>query len=139
MKFLTYYRLSILTAIIFLLLAIMLMFAPDQLLSGWGVEFTTGAGLVARRASAFYTSIAVMFFMARNAEPSIARTALIYGIITVCMILVILGLYELIAGHATRGILAAIFTEVMLSILFMAVCCSGDKSINRSSHANDGR
>ena len=136
MKILTYYRLSVATAILFLFLAITWMFAPTQLLSGWGLEFTTTVGLLSRRAAAFYLGIAVILFMARKAELSTARTAIIYGMITACLPLAFLGVYELIVGHATSGILAAVFTEVVLSLLFMAVCRSGDKSIIRSSHTN---
>lgn len=133
---LSFYRLSMLTAILFSLLAITWMFAPIQLLSGWGVDFTTAVGLIGRRAAALYTGIAVMFFMARNAESSTARTALIYGIIMACMILAFLGVYELAMKHATSGILPAVFIEIVLSLLFMVVCRSDSTSINRNSHAN---
>ncbi len=118
---LSFYRLSVLTSILFLFLAFIWMFAPIQLLSGWGVELTTAVGLIGRRAAALYAGIAVMFFIARNAEPSTARTALIYGMITACMILACLGVYELAMGHATRGILPAVFIEIVLSLLFIVV------------------
>ncbi len=139
MKMLTYYRLSVATAILFLLLSITWMFAPTQLLSGWGVEFTAGVGLLSRRIGALYLGVAVMLFLSRTAVPSIARTAIVYGVITACLLLVFLGVYEFSTGHATSGILAAVFIEIVLSLLFMTVCCSGDKSLNRSSHANERR
>lgn len=97
------------------------------------MEFSTAVGLIGRRAAALYAGIAVMFFMARNAEPSTARTALIYGIITACMILACLGVYELTTGHATRGILAAVLIEIVLSLLFMVVCRSDSKSITETA------
>ncbi|HEY8119069.1 MAG TPA: hypothetical protein VIE91_07515 [Methylophilaceae bacterium] len=126
---LSFYRLSVLSSILFSLLAIILMFAPDKMLAGWGVELTIAVGLLARRIAALYAGLAVMFFMVRNAEHSTTRTALIYGTITGCMILAILGVYEFATEHATRGILAAVFIEVALVLAFMYVgCTQKDKS-----------
>lgn len=97
------------------------MFAPAQMLAGWGVELTTSVGLVVRRIAALYTGLAVMFFFVRNAEPSTTRTALIAGTITGCMILAILGVYEFAIGHAASGILAAVSIEVALVLAFLYV------------------
>ena len=135
MKLLSFYRLSVFSSILFVVLAIILMFAPDKMLAGWGVELTTSVGLLARRIAALYTGLAVMFFMVRNAEHSTTRTALIYGTITGCMILALLGVYEFSTGHATSGILSAVFIEVVLSLLFMTVCYSGSKSNSLNSNA----
>ena len=134
MKLLSFYRLSVLTSILFILLATILMFAPAQMLTSWGIELTSSVGLLARRIAELYTGIAVMFFMARNAEHSTTRSALIYGMTTSCMILATLGVYEFAAGHATSGILSAVFIEVVLSLLFMIVCCSGSESYGRNSN-----
>jgi hypothetical protein len=118
---LSFYRLSVLTSILFVVLAIILMFVPALMLTGWGVELTTEVGLVVRRIAALYTGLAVMFFMVRNAEHSTTRTALIYGTITGCMLLAILGVYEFATGHAARGILAAVTIEVALVLAFLYV------------------
>lgn len=124
MKFLTYYRLSVFSSILFLLLAIILMLTPAQMLTSWGIELSVSVGVLARRIAAVYTGIAVMIFMARNAEHSIARTALIYGIITSCLILATLGTYEFSAGHASSGILPGVIIEVALVLAFMYVGCA---------------
>lgn len=134
MKLLSFYRLSVFTAILFILLASIMMFAPAQMLTSWGIELTVSVGLLARRIAALYAGLAVMFFMVRNAEHSTTRAALIYGTITGCMILAILGVYEFATGHATRGILSAVFIEVVLSLLFTVVCCSGGKLNNQNSN-----
>lgn len=119
MKLLTFYRLALLTSILFVVLAIILMFVPALMLTGWGVDLTTSVGLVARRIAALYTGLAVMFFLVRNAEHSATRTALSYGTITACMILAILGVYEFATGHASSGILAAVTIEVALVLAFL--------------------
>ena len=134
MKFLTFYRLSVFSSILFVLLAVILMFAPDKMLAGWGVELTDSVGLLARRIAALYTGIAVMYFLARNAEHSTTRTALIYGTITACLLLAALGAYEFSVGHATSGILPAVFIEVALVIAFAYVgCnCNNTNKLNKS-------
>lgn len=119
MKLLTFYRLALLTSILFVVLAIILMFVPALMLTSWGVDLTTSVGLVARRIAALYTGLAVMFFLVRNAEHSTTRTALSYGTITACMILAILGVYEFATGHASSGILAAVTIEVALVLAFL--------------------
>jgi hypothetical protein len=118
---LSFYRLAVFTSALFLILAMTWMFAPVQLLSGWGMEFSTAVGLVGRRAAALYAGIAVMFFSARNAEHSTTRTALITGTITSCSTLTLLGVYELATGHASSGILTAVFIEVALVLAFLYV------------------
>ena len=134
MKFLTFYRLSVFTSILLLLLASILMFAPAQMLTSWGIALTDSVGLLARRMAAVYTGIAVMLFMARNAEHSTTRTALIYGTISTCLILAVLGTYEFSVGHATSGILPAVFTEVALVLAFTYVgCgCNNTNKLNKS-------
>jgi lysylphosphatidylglycerol synthetase-like protein (DUF2156 family) len=136
MNFLSFYRLSVLSSALFVLLAIILMFAPVQMLASWGVELTNSVGLAVRRIAALYAGIAVMFFIARNAEHSTTRTAIITGAIISCLILAILGVYELSVGNASSGILSAVFIEVVLSLLFIIVSRSDTQSINRNSNAN---
>ena len=124
MKLITFHRLSVITSVLFALLAIILMFTPSLMLTGWGVELTTSVGLVVRRIAALYIGLAVMFYFVRNAEHSNTRTALIYGTITGCMLLACLGVYEFVMGHATSGILSAVFIEVALMLAFLYVGAS---------------
>ncbi len=121
MKILSFYRMSVFSAILFTLLACILMFAPVLMLSAWGVELTDSAGLMARRIAALYAGIAVMYFLARNAAHSTTRTALIVGTITACSILALLGIYEFAAGHASHGILGSVTIEAMLIFAFLYV------------------
>lgn len=112
--------LAILIALIFFSLALTWMLAPNLLLSNWGIEFSSQVGLVGRRGAALYAGIGVMFFSARNAEPSPARSALVAGLVVACLTLAALGVFELVAGHANLGILAAVFIEVALTLAFLA-------------------
>lgn len=118
---LNFRNLAILTSLLFFALAISWMLAPNLLLSNWGVELSSPVELVGRRGAALYAGIGVMFFSARNAEPSIARSALVRGFVVACLILAALGVFELATGHANSGILTAVFIEVALVLAFMYV------------------
>ena len=131
MKLLSFYSLAVFSSILFVVLAIILMFAPAQMLTGCGVELTDSVGLLARRIAALYTGIAVMYYLARNAEHSTNRSALIYGTITACLILAALGAYEFSVGHATSGILPAVIIEVALALAFTVVGCDCNNKITK--------
>lgn len=113
--------LAILSALVFFSLALTWMFAPHLLLANWGVEFSSPVGLVGRRGAALYAGIGVMFFSARNAEPSLARSALVKGFVAACLILAALGIFELATVHANFGILTAVFIEVAFVLTFLYV------------------
>lgn len=118
---LNFRNLAILTSFIFFALALTWMLAPKLLLASWGVDFSSSAELVGRRAAALYTGIGVMFFSARNTEPSPARSALLKGAAVVCLMLAVLGVFELAADHAKVGILVAVFIEIALTVAFLTV------------------
>jgi len=113
--------LAILTALVFFSLALTWMFAPHLLLSSWGVEFSSPVGLVGRRGAALYAGMGVMFFSARNATSSSARSALLRGAVVTCLVLAVLGVFDLATGHAKVGILAAVFIEIALALAFLTV------------------
>jgi hypothetical protein len=108
-------------AVSFVALALALMLAPRLLLAGWGLEFTLAAGVLTKRVAALLAGIAVMLFSARNAEPSLARSALIKGLVTSCLMLAAFGSLELAVGHVTSNILIAVFIEVTFAIALLYV------------------
>jgi hypothetical protein len=120
MKF-NFRSVAIPSAFVFFLLALIWMFAPNAVLSSWGVAFSDSVGLMSRRAAALYAGIGVMFFSARNAEPSAARSALVTGFVVACLILAVLGVSELATGHAGLGISVAVLIEVALTLAFLYV------------------
>ena len=117
--------LSIATAAICLALAAVWMFAPGLLLDVWGVlpGDNEAIGLTGRRMAALFAGFGVMFYRARNAEPSIARAALSSGIVVACLALAALGLYELASGRAGVGILSAAAVEAALALGFLTARC----------------
>ena len=118
---LNFRSLAVLSAFVCFSLALVWMFAPNVLLSSWGVDFSYPVGLVGRRSAALFAGIGVMFFWARNAEPSSARSALVAGFVASCLVLAALGVIELANGHAGPGILTAVLIEVALVLAFLYV------------------
>lgn len=107
------------SALLFFVLALTLMFAPNVLLADWGLEVTMSVAVVCRRAAALFAGIGVMLFSARNADPSVARSALVNGVMAFCALLAVLGLVELNMGNVTAAILPAVFIEIALLLAFV--------------------
>ena len=114
-------NLAILSSLICFGLTLTWTLAPALLLAIWGIEFSYPVGLVGRRGAALFAGIGVMFFAARNAEPSAARSALVTGFIVGCAALATLGIFELASGHAGPGILSAVLVEIALALAFLYV------------------
>ncbi|MDP8567161.1 hypothetical protein [Methylophilus aquaticus] len=113
--------LAVMTASAFSFIAVIWMLAPARFLTAWGVDDSAATRLVGRRAAALYAGVAVMLFFGRNAAQSPVRAALVYGLISSCLLLALLGVYELFKGRASKGILAAVLIELALSLLFIQV------------------
>jgi len=116
-----FHHLATLSSLLFFGLAATWMFRPSAMLRSWGVDINGSAGLVGRRAAALYAGMGIMVFIARNAEPSLARSALVSGFISTCSILAILGVFELVTGRAKSGILLAVLIEVTLALAYLFV------------------
>lgn len=113
--------LATLTALLFFALSVTLMFRPAVVLGSWGVGFDESIGVVCRRAAALYAGIGFMLFLARKAEPSPARSALVSGFVFVCVILAGLGAFELASGRVNSGILPPVLIEISLALAYLLV------------------
>ena len=120
----SFHTLALVTAGIFLLIAIVWLLAPARFLTAWGVKNSAETRLIGRRVAALYAGVAVMFLMARDAEPSLPRTALSVGLVSTCLLLAVSGVVEWLQGRASKGILAAVLIELSLSLLFLQVMSS---------------
>lgn len=109
-------NLAIISSLICFTLVAIWMLAPNILLATWDVEYAYPVGLVGRRGAALFAGIGVMFFLARNAEPSSTRSALVIGLAVGSASLAALGSFELATGHAGFGILSAVLVEIALAL-----------------------
>lgn len=114
-------RLATITALLFFLLSVLWMFIPEQMLSAWGVIYSSGAGLMSRRVAAMCAGIGTMFWLARYAGLSPARSALILGFSVACLLLAFLGIFELTVNHVSPGILMSVGIEITLPLAFLYV------------------
>lgn len=132
---LSFRHLAILIALLFSALSFIWMFAPQGLLTEWGVALTPPAELLGRRAAALYAGLAVMFWFARDTAPSPARSAMTTGLAVACGLLALLGIFELATGHAKAAILIAVAIEVSLlpALLYVSRHPRGAKPIDSSS------
>ncbi len=108
--------LSIVSSIISFLLFITLLLAPQLVFMLFEVEGNASAYFLARRAAMLFLGYAVIACVIRNAEHSNARQAVILGIGTAQLGLLVLGAFELVRGFAGLGILLAMVVELLLAV-----------------------
>ncbi len=125
MKFKT---LAIITSMVAFLLGCAYLFAGTIIVGRWQIEPTTGVLLLCRRIGCLYLGLSVMYFLSRSAPLSVARTALSAGTAIALSILAITGVYELIAGHAGRGILVSVLLESLIATGFIMILMTERKS-----------
>ena len=118
MKFKT---MAIVTGVALLALGIGYFFFGAIIVGRWQVEPTAAVLLLARRIGCLYLGLSLVFFLARQAPLSIARTALSAGAVVITLLLAGTGVYALAMGHAGKGILISAAIELLLGLGFICV------------------
>jgi hypothetical protein len=108
-----------------LALAALWMGAPQFILWVWQIDGSQATLVMARRGAALFLGLAVMLWLARDAESSPTRSALAIGFSVCCAALAALGIYDFMAGHAGLGIWMAVVVESALALTFAAVRHAG--------------
>jgi len=109
---------AVATSIAGLLLGLGWLFAGGLVLKRWGLEANPLGLLVGRRLGAAYFGIALMLFLGRSAAPSELRSAVCIAMLVALSLLAILGIVELKAKRAGKGILVSVVLEVLLAAGF---------------------
>jgi hypothetical protein len=109
---------AVATSIAGLLLGLAWLFAGRLVLMRWGLQANAVGLLVGRRLGAAYFGIAIMLFLGRTAPPSQLRSAVSVAMLVALTLLAILGIVELKAQRAGRGILVSVVIEVLLAAAF---------------------
>jgi len=115
---LSFRMLSMFTAALCLVLALVWGVMPDRMLAIWGIEFSSSAGFVARRSAVLFAALGLIFYWIRNEPPSVTRSALCSGFMVGCFGLAALGFSEWLNGHTGPGILLAVLVELALGLGF---------------------
>jgi hypothetical protein len=119
---------AVITAVIGLVLGAAYLFLGELVVGRWQIEPTESVLLLGRRIGVLYLGMALMFFLARSAPVSVARTALSAGFASALMILALLGIYELTAGHVGPGIVVSAAIEFLLSLAYIRVLLTERKA-----------
>ena len=112
---------AVITAIVTLVLGAGYLLAGTLLVGRWQIEPTASVLLFGRRIGALYLGLSVIFFLARSAPVSAARTALATGTAVACSLLATLGVYEFSAGRAGPAILASAVVEGLLALGYIRI------------------
>ena len=111
----TYKQVSIAGAVLFLGLALGLVFMPAALFDGWNVSKTPETLFLARRLAAGFFGFATIFWLGRNAAPSEARLAISYGLSVAMLFVAGFGVFEMARGFVGVSILTSVLVELALA------------------------
>jgi hypothetical protein len=112
---------AIITAIVALVLGVGYLVFGAVIVGRWQVQPTDSVLLLGRRIGCLYLGLSVMYFLARSAPVSVARTALSVGTAVALSLLALFGIYELAMGHAGRGILASAALELLIALAYIRI------------------
>lgn len=119
---------AIVTGIALLGLGVGYFFFGAVIVGRWQVEPTVSVLLLARRIGCLYLGLSLVFFLARKAPFSTARTALSAGAVVITLLLAGTGVYALAMGHAGKGILISAAIEFLLGLGFICVLFAEKKT-----------
>jgi hypothetical protein len=123
----TFRAVATFTSVLLFILGAGYLFAGGIVVGRWNLPATDEVLLVARRIGAIYLGLSVLFFMAKKVPVSGARTAIAAGACAVLTLLVVLGVYEFVAGRVGAGIFVSAGMELLLAIGFLVVLISDRK------------
>jgi hypothetical protein len=117
----TFKTTAMIAACVAFLLGAGYLFVGELVVGRWHIAISDSVVLIGRRIGALYVGLSVIFYLARTAPISVARSALSAGTAVALAILVVLGIYELVAGHVGPGILASMIIEALLATAFVRI------------------
>ncbi len=120
---------AVITAVIGFALGAAYLLAGNLVVARWQIEPTDGTLLLGRRIGALYLGLALMYFLARSAPVSVARTALSAGTALALAVLALLGIYEFAAGRVGPGILVSAGLEFLLAFAYAGVLVAERKAV----------
>lgn len=115
----SYQRVAILGTVLFAMLFAGLVIAPILVIGPWGVAVTPEAAFMGRRLAAAFLGFAVLCFLSRNLPAGAARRAISFGIATALLCVAGFGVWEMLRGFASPGILMGIAVELGFAFGFL--------------------
>ena len=111
--------LDTITAALSAALFVCLLFFPRVVFVLFGMEGNESAAVMSRRASALFLGLAVMCWLARGAEASVARRALDAGLGVAMLGLAVAGAVEFTRGAVGPGVWLAVVVEVTIAVSYL--------------------
>jgi hypothetical protein len=127
----TFKTTAMIAACVAFLLGAGYLFVGELVVGRWHIPISDSVLLIGRRIGALYIGLSIIFFLARSAPVSPARSALCAGTAVALSILVLLGVYELFAGRLGSGILASMIIEALLATAFVRIFILDRKQTGR--------
>jgi hypothetical protein len=115
-------------AAITLLLGVAWTLFPETMLSSWGIHADSAAIYVARRYGGLFFGYALILWLAKQSEPSTARTAILAGGALVTLGMAVLSVFGIVTRAAGPGVGVAAVVEVLLALGFIRFCVAGATS-----------
>jgi hypothetical protein len=120
---------AIITAVVSFLLGAGYLVLGEVVIGRWQIPISDSVLLMGRRIGALYLGLSLIYFLARSAPVSVARTALSAGTALALSILVLLGIYELTAGRVGAGILSSVAIEALLAFAYIRILFEDRKQV----------
>ncbi len=118
---LSFKPLTVATSLLCLGLAAIWFAWPEWILTHWHMTYDYDGGFMSRRMACLFLALSVILMSLRNAASPVVRGAVGNGVITACLSLIALGIYEWLSGHVGVGIFAAISLESVLTVAYFTV------------------
>ena len=110
--------LFVVTAALTLLLGIALILFPGPMLSSWGVHPDEVALYMARRNGGLFFGYAVILWLGRTSESSVARTAILAGSAVVTTVMAVVSLVGVLTGVVGPAVWGVAAIEILLAAGF---------------------
>ena len=117
----TFRNTSILSGIVALTISLLLMIAPQLILSLFGLVGNDPAYFLSRRAAMLFSGLGIVALLARDVAHSEARQAIVAGIGLSMGGLAVLGTAEWLRGYAGPGVFLAVGGELVLALSYLRV------------------
>jgi len=111
-------KLSDAVSVLFLVLAVCLVFVPDLIYWIFGLTPQSSTDVISRRAGMLFLGLLVFSFLSRSATDSLHRKAFLSGVAVLMAGLISVGIYEWLNATVGPGIWFAITVESIIFIFF---------------------
>ena len=105
-------------AVLALIFGLALTFVPEQMLASFGLASSTAGLVLSRDLGVVLIAVGVLNWMARNAQPGPALTAILWGNLLVQIFDVVLDSWHITSGQISEAGWGGVGLHVVLGVIF---------------------